>query len=256
MNIDLNNLKLDGLLKQTNNSNNSNNTNTNTNNNSNNNTNSNSNSNSNSNNAEKSKVKIKSKAKLSNKLTSIKESNKESSKESNKEVNNNNLRDLQFLANKELYNKYYANNKSDKIVIEEFDNYKIQVRDKINELYTYIIKNDNIYSLLNNNETYEFNNYFLLFIKSYIVYLKNKKVSNEIQEEFLYYSNNKTLNNNSSTISYNNSTSYEFFNKETHLNVNNVNNINNNNNNNKSNLDKIIEIKNAKQIKKILPKKR
>ena len=64
----------------------------------------------------------------------------------------------------------------------------------MNELLDSIINcnDEEIYNLLNkNNETIKLNNYFYLFIESYIEYIRYENYNNLIQEELKDYNNKK-----------------------------------------------------------------
>ena len=172
-----------------------------------------------------------------------------------KEIPNNclsesNNRDLLYLANKEVYNRYKLEKENTKEhILHDFTKYKLEIREKINELFTFYSDptNDLNDMLESNNEIIQQNNYFYLFIKSLIKYIKTEKYNVLIQNNLTKYTNHngKGNNNEGNNNKGNNNVSIDKIvdmnqlNKEVKP----------------TDLSKFVTIKNAVILKKILPKK-
>lgn len=162
-----------------------------------------------------------------------------------KEISNNclsesNNRDLLYLANKEVYNRYKLEKENTKEhILHDFTKYKLEIREKINEQFAFYSDptNDLNDMLESNNEIIQQNNYFYLFIKSVIKYIKTEKYNALIQNNLTKYTNHNVE-------------------KGLEESVDKIVDMNQINNEVKAtDLSKFVTIKNAVIQKKILPKK-
>lgn len=155
-------------------------------------------------------------------------------------LSESNNRDLLYLANKEVYNRYKLEKENTKEhILHDFTKYKLEIKEKINEQFAFYSDptNDLNDMLESNNEIVQQNNYFYLFIKSLIKYIKTEKYNALIQNNLTKYTNHnveKGLEESVDKIVDNNQ-----INKEVKA----------------TDLSKFVTIKNAVIQKKILPKK-
>ena len=155
-------------------------------------------------------------------------------------LSESNNRDLLYLANKEVYNRYKLEKENTKEhILHDFTKYKLEIREKINEQFAFYSDptNDLNDMLESNNEIIQQNNYFYLFIKSVIKYIKTEKYNALIQNNLTKYTNHnveKGLEESVDKI-----VDINQINKEVKA----------------TDLSKFVTIKNAVIQKKILPKK-
>ena len=155
-------------------------------------------------------------------------------------LSESNNRDLLYLANKEVYNRYKLEKENIKEnILHDFTKYKLEIREKINEQFAFYSDptNDLNDMLESNNEIIQQNNYFYLFIKSVIKYIKTEKYNALIQNNLTKYTNHnveKGLEESVDKI-----VDINQINKEVKA----------------TDLSKFVTIKNAVIQKKILPKK-
>tara|TARA_B110000261_G_scaffold133940_1_gene150944 strand:- start:1115 stop:1870 length:756 start_codon:yes stop_codon:yes gene_type:complete len=155
-------------------------------------------------------------------------------------LSESNNRDLLYLANKEVYNRYKLEKENIKEnILHDFTKYKLEIREKINEQFAFYSDptNDLNDMLESNNEIIQQNNYFYLFIKSVIKYIKTEKYNALIQNNLTKYTNRnveKGLEESVDKI-----VDINQINKEVKA----------------TDLSKFVTIKNAVIQKKILPKK-
>ena len=107
-------------------------------------------------------------------------------------LSESNNRDLLYLANKEVYNRYKLEKENTKEhILHDFTKYKLEIKEKINEQFAFYSDptNDLNDMLESNNEIIQQNNYFYLFIKSVIKYIKTEKYNALIQNNLTKYTN-------------------------------------------------------------------
>ena len=120
--------------------------------------------------------------------------------------------DLIMLGNKGKKYNYY-NNPNDEYINEEYDNIetilqdfknnKKEIKNKINQLYTYYLDISNGNIKINN----KINGYFYLFIKSILDDIKNETIKTNIQNELVNYNNKNKNSNKTNTNKTNTNTS-------------------------------------------------
>jgi len=158
-------------------------------------------------------------------------------------LSESNNRDLLYLANKEVYNRYKLEKENTKEhILHDFTKYKLEIKEKINEQFAFYSDptNDLNDMLESNNEIIQQNNYFYLFIKSVIKYIKTEKYNALIQNNLTKYTNH-------------NGSGEEGLIEESIDKIVDMNQINKEVK--ATDLSKFVTIKNAVIQKKILPKK-
>lgn len=166
-------------------------------------------------------------------------------------IKSSKINDIYYLASKENQYKLKIENtvnNSNNIRNKEFLKYKKEIKNKINELYSFHLDNSNNKIVSNiNNENEKYINHFNLFIFHLIKYLKAEKIKSQIQKELISFNSN--IDNSIIDIS----------NLELCNDLNKANNIMFNNSKPKPKpctLENFVLIKNIELKNKILPKKR
>lgn len=166
-------------------------------------------------------------------------------------IKSSKINDIYYLASKENQYKLKIENtvnNSNNIRNKEFLKYKKEIKNKINELYSFHLDNSNNKIVSNiNNENEKYINHFNLFIFHLIKHLKAEKIKSQIQKELNHYNTNIDISN------------LELYNDISLNDLNKANNIMFNNSKPKPKsctLEDFVLIKNIELKSKILPKKR
>lgn len=164
-------------------------------------------------------------------------------------IKSSKINDIYYLASKEnQYKLKIENNQinSNNIRNKEFLKYKKEIKNKINELYSFHSDNsgNKIFSNVN-NENEKYIDHFNLFIFHLIKYLKSEKIKTQIQKELNDFNSIKDFSN----LEISNDFSFNDIKK-----ANNI--IFNIPKSKPSTLEDFVSIKNIEIKNKILPKKR
>tara|TARA_Y100000816_G_C25975437_1_gene509192 strand:+ start:306 stop:842 length:537 start_codon:yes stop_codon:yes gene_type:complete len=168
-------------------------------------------------------------------------------------IKSSKMNDIYYLASKENQYKLKLENtnNNNNIRNKEFLKYKKEIKNKINELYSFHLDNSNNKIVSNiNNENEKYINHFNLFIFHLIKHLKHEKIKSQIQKELTSF--NSIIDN--SIIDNSN---LELCNDFSLNDLNKANNIMFNKSKPKPcTLEDFVLIKNIELKNKILPKKR
>lgn len=164
-------------------------------------------------------------------------------------IKSSKINDIYYLASKENQYKLKIENNvinSNNIRNKEFLKYKKEIKNKINELYSFHSDNsgNKIFSNVN-NENEKYIDHFNLFIFHLIKYLKSEKIKTQIQKELNDFNSIKDFSN----LEISNDFSFNDIKK-----ANNI--IFNIPKSKPSTLEDFVSIKNIEIKNKILPKKR
>lgn len=164
-------------------------------------------------------------------------------------IKSSKINDIYYLASKENQYKLKIENNiinSNNIRNKEFLKYKKEIKNKINELYSFHSDNsgNKIFSNVN-NENEKYIDHFNLFIFHLIKYLKSEKIKTQIQKELNDFNSIKDFSN----LEISNDFSFNDIKK-----ANNI--ILNIPKSKPSTLEDFVSIKNIEIKNKILPKKR